>query len=236
MRTKPSGAIIAGIVVGLVMYGLAGYFLLISPQKGKAADLKGQTEATQQQIDQYRTLAAQARATPPIRVAELFRLTKAMPDSVDMAGVILELSAVARESGIQFDSITPQGASPVSGYSIVPLSVEFDGNFYELSDFLFRLRNLVRVRAGNLDAQGRLFDVDSISFGESTKSFPQIKASLTVHAFVYGDVSALATPAAVPETTTTSTDTTATTTTEATTTAASPNTPPAGASATQGTP
>ena len=118
-----------------------------------------------------------------------------MPDTVDMAGVILELSAVARESGIEFDSITPQGAAPVSGYSSVPLTVEFDGNFYELSDFLFRLRNLVRVHAGQLDAQGRLFVVDSVSFGESTHSFPTIKASLTVHAFVSGDVSRAA-PAA----------------------------------------
>jgi hypothetical protein len=237
MRAKPSGAVIAGVVVGLIMYGLAGYFLLVSPQKGKAADLKRQTETAQQQIDQYRALAAQARATPPIRVAELFRLTKAMPDSVDMAGVILELSRVARESGIEFDSITPQGTTAVSGYSTVPLSVEFDGNFYELSDFLFRLRNLVRVHAGRLDAQGRLFVVDSISFGESTNSFPQIKASLTVHAFVYGDLSMPAPPAA--ETAPATTDTTSTTTTpptEPTTTAASPDTPPEGASAAPGTP
>jgi Tfp pilus assembly protein PilO len=240
MRAKPSGAVIAGVVVGLIMYGLAGYFLLVSPQKGKAADLKRQAETTQQQIDQYRALAAQAKATPPIRVAELFRLTKAMPDSVDMAGVILELSRVARESGIQFDSITPQGTTPVSGYSTVPLSVEFDGNFYELSDFLFRLRNLVRVHDGTLDAQGRLFVVDSISFGESTNSFPQIKASLTVHAFVYGDLSTAApvaeTAPPTTGTTTTSASTTTTTTTEPTTTAATPATPPAGASAAPETP
>ncbi len=82
----------------------------------------------------------------------------------------------------------------VSGYSTIPLTVEFDGNFYELSDFLFRVRNLVRVQAGVLDAQGRLFVVDAISFGESTKAFPQIKASLTVHAFVYGDLSVVVPP------------------------------------------
>jgi hypothetical protein len=235
MRAKPSGAVIAGVVVGLVMYGLAGYFLLVSPQKGKAADLKRQTDTTQQQIDQYRILAAQAAATPPIRVAELFRLTKAMPDSVDMAGVILELSRVARESGIEFDSITPQGTTPVSGYSNVPLTVEFDGNFYELSDFLFRLRNLVRVHAGELDAQGRLFLVDSISFGESTAAFPQIKASMTVHAFVYGDLSVPAPPAETTPSTTDTTSTTATTTAP-TTTPASPDTPPEGASAAPETP
>jgi Tfp pilus assembly protein PilO len=230
MRTKPSGAIIAGVVVGLLMYGAAGYFLLVSPQKAKAADLERQTNATQQQIDQYRALAAEAAARPPIRVAELFRLTKAMPDTVDMSGVILELSHVARSSGIQFDSITPQGTTPVSGYSTVPLTVEFEGNYYELSDFLFRLRSLVRVHAGELDAQGRLFVVDSVSFGESTKSFPQIKASLTVHTFVYGDLSTIVPPVAPATTDTTSTTTTPTTTAE------SPETPPEGASAAPETP
>ncbi len=224
MRGKPSAVVVIGVVVGLIVYGLAGYFLLVSPQRAKATKLKHETVATQQQIDQYRALAAQARATPPIRVAELFRLTKAMPDSVDMAGLILELSRVARDTGIQFDSITPQGAAPVSGYSSIPITLEFDGNYYELSDFLFRLRNLVRVEGGQLDALGRLFVVDSISFAESTHAFPQIKASLSIHAFVYGDVSTTTTPPA--DTSTTSTTTTGTTTTPA------PETPPAGASAT----
>ncbi len=230
MRAKPSAVAIIGIVVGLLVYGLAGYFLLVSPQRGKAADLKRQTAAAQQQIDQFRVLAAQAKATPPIRVAELFRLTKAMPDNIDMAGVVLELSHIARGSGIEFASITPQGAAPVSGYSNIPITLEFDGNYYELSDFLFRLRNLVRVQAGQLDAVGRLFVVDAISFSESTRSFPEIKASLTVHAFVYGDLST--TPPAA-STTPGTTTTTPTTTTETTTTApTSPNTPPAGSSAT----
>lgn len=229
MNAKPSAVAVICVVAGLIVYGLAGYFLLVSPQRSTSAKLKHETTVTQQQIDQYRLLSAQAHAAPPIRVAELFRLTKAMPDSVDMAGVLLELSRVARESGITFDSITPQGAAPVSGYSSIPITLEFDGNYYELSDFLFRLRNLVRVQAGHLDAMGRLFVVDAISFSESTNSFPQIKASLTVHAFVYGDVSTTA-PAAGTPTTPGTTGATPTTTEPTTTT--SPNTPPVGASAT----
>ena len=227
MPGKPSTGVIAGIPVGLLVYGLAGYFLLISPQRGKAADLKKETAAAQQQMAEYRAQAAAAKAAPPIRVAELFRLTKAMPDDVDMPGILLELSQVARDSGIEFDSITPQGASVQTGYSTIPITLEFDGNYYELSDFLFRLRSLVRVHDGRLDAQGRLFVVDSISFSESTHSFPRIKATLTVHTFVFGDATstAPATPAA---------STTPATTGPTSTTAAppSPNTPPAGASAT----
>jgi Tfp pilus assembly protein PilO len=235
MRAKPSPVAIIGVVVGLLVYGLAGYFLLVSPQRGKAADLKRETETTQQQIDQFRALTAQAQAAPPIRVAELFRLTKAMPDTVDMAGVVLELSRVARESGIEFDSITPQGASAVTGYSSVPITLEFDGNYYELSDFLFRLRSLVRVQSGHLDALGRLFVVDSISFSESTHAFPRIKASLTVHAFVYGDVSATGAPAATTPATP-STGTTPATTEPTTTAPTAPTTPPEGASATPAVP
>jgi Tfp pilus assembly protein PilO len=236
MRAKPTAVAVIAVVVGLLAYGLVGYFLLISPQRGKAADLKRETAATQEQIDQYRALAAQARATPPIRVAELFRLTKAMPDAVDMAGVLLELSRVARDSGIEFDSITPQGPAPLTGYSSVPISLEFDGNYYELSDFLFRLRSLVRVQSGRLDAQGRLFVVDSISFSESPRSFPQIKASLSVHAFVYGDASAAAAPATTTPATPATPGTTPATTPPTTTAPTSPNIPPEGASATPETP
>jgi Tfp pilus assembly protein PilO len=227
MRRPTNPVVVIGIVVGLLVYGLAGYFLLISPQRGKAADLKKETAATEQQIQQYRTLAAQARATPPIRVAELFRLTKAMPDDVDMAGVLLELSRVARETGIEFDSITPQGPAAATGYTTIPITLEFDGNYYELSDFLFRLRSLVRVQSGRLDAQGRLFVVESISFNESERTFPRIKASLTVRAFVYGDATSTSTapPAPPAPGSTTPTDTTATTTQP------SPDVPPEGASA-----
>jgi Tfp pilus assembly protein PilO len=226
MRRPTNPAVVAGIVVGLLVYALAGYFLLISPQRGKAADLKKETAATEEQIQQYRTLAAQARATPPIRVAELFRLTKAMPDEVDMAGVLLELSRVARDTGIEFASITPQGPAAASGYTTIPITLEFDGNYYELSDFLFRLRSLVRVQAGRLDAQGRLFVVESISFNESPRTFPRIKASLTVRAFVYGDATTTAPPAAAPPAAPTGMTTTPTETTQQ-----SPNVPPEGASA-----
>ena len=70
---------------------------------------------------------------------------------------MLELTAVARSSGISFESITPQGSTVISDYQVVPITVVFDGNFFQLNDFLFRLRNLVDVRQGALAADGRLY-------------------------------------------------------------------------------
>jgi type IV pilus assembly protein PilO len=242
MRRKPSNpAVIALVVVGVVAYLAAGYFVLISPQRAKGADLKKDIAQTESQIQQYRTLSAQAKAAAPIRVADLFRLEKAMPNEVDMAGIVLELSRIARDTGITFESITPQGPAAQTGFQMLPVTLVFDGNYFELSDFLYRLRSLVRVRTGRLAASGRLFVVDSISFSESPKAFPRIQASVVVNAYVYGDLPA---PGATPATTppaaatttgqtattpasTTPTSTTPTTTTETTPPPADPDTPPA---------
>jgi hypothetical protein len=222
------------VVVGLIAYLALGYLLLISPQRSKGSDLKKQVADTEAQINQYRTLSAQAKAAAPIRVADLFRLEKAMPNEVDMAGIVLELSRIAGDSGITFESITPQGVVAAPGYQVLPVALVFDGNYFELSDFLYRLRSLVRVRTGRLASSGRLFIVDAISFAESEKSFPRIQAALVVNAYVYGDapVPGAAPPAAAPATTTASTSTLGETPT--TTTATTPDTPPAGATAAPG--
>ena len=226
MKRKPSrGAVIAMLVVGVLVYAAAGYLLVISPQRSKSSDLQKQIEQTQEQIDQYRVQARQAANTPPIRVADLFRLEKAMPNEVDMAGIVLELSRIARDTGITFESITPQGPTAGTGYQVLPVTLAFDGNYFELSDFLYRLRTLVRVNAGRLDSRGRLFVVDSISFSESEQSFPRIQASLVVHAYVYGDAPTPGAPVTPPPAGQAGTGT-ETTQTNQTTTQADPNTPP----------
>ena len=235
MKKKPSRpAVIVLVVVGLIAYLALGYLLVISPQRSKGSDLSKQVAETEAQINQYRTLSAQAKAAAPIRVADLFRLEKAMPNEVDMAGIVLELSRIAGDTGITFESITPQGVVAAPGYQVLPVSLIFDGNYFELSDFLYRLRSLVRVRTGRLASTGRLFIVDAISFAESEKSFPRIQAALVVNAYVYGDapVPGAAPPAAAPATTTASTSTLGETPT--TTTATTPDTPPAGATAAPG--
>src|SRR5204863_4856064 len=105
-------------------------------------------------------------------------------------------------------------------YSVLPISVTFNGNFYNLADFLYRLRSLVTVHAGRLDATGRLFSVDTLAFNESEKKFPQIQATLVIDAFVYAAAPA-SVPAATPPAATTPTATTSTT--ETTTTGGTPS-------------
>jgi Pilus assembly protein, PilO len=232
-RTIPQPALIALIALGFVLAGLGSWFLVIGPQRSKASDLKKQIADTRQQIDAARALTVQAKRGAKIRVADLFRLTKAMPDQTDMAGIVLELNQVAEDSGITFEQITPATtAVPISGYAAIPITVEFQGNFYELADFLYRLRNLVDVRHGALDATGRLFAIDQIEFAEAPPppGFPEIRAHLVIDAFVFGTGTAPTTeppaapapPSAATTTTATTTTTTDTTTAPATTTTPAP--------------
>jgi Tfp pilus assembly protein PilO len=186
VKGLPKPAAIAIVVVALLVVTAAGYFVLISPQRAKSAELAKEADAIEAQIQALRIANAQVRNVEPIRVADLFRVSKAMPSTDDMPGVLLELNRIAKETGIRFESITPQDAADAGGYLRRPIDLVFDGNYYELSDFLYRLRSLVRVRGGQLEATGRLFTVNALNFVESERSFPRIKATLNISAYVYG--------------------------------------------------
>ena len=101
----------------------------------------------------------------------------------------------------------------------VPINLTFEGNYYDLTDFLFRLRNLVTVKEGVLEATGRLYTLDVLDLHEQpTERFPKIQAMLTISAYSFGAAPAAAgvTPTATtaPATTTTTGTTTGATTTE----------------------
>jgi Pilus assembly protein, PilO len=216
----------------VLLLGLAGWFLLVHPQGSKLKSLKAQTAEVRAKVDAYQQQVAAARAAPKIEVADVYRLAKAMPDRTDMPDLLLELSQLARDTGIRFDSISPQSGAAIGSYQVIPIAVTFNGNFYNLADFLYRLRSLVSVHGGRLDATGRLFSVDTLTFNESPLHFPQIQASLVIDAFVYGSGSPPPLVAPPPATTTSTTDTTSTTTTSATTTTTPTEAAPTGASAT----
>ena len=182
-----------GLLLALV--GYAAYTFVVSPQHAKAAKLQAQADAVQLQIYQRRAQLKKSLHPPTIQTADLFRLTRAMPDREDMPGIILTLSDVARSSGIKFDLIEPVSGGPAASasYQTYRIHLVFNGDFYGLSDFLYRLRSLVVVRHGELQATGRLFNVDTVTFNVLGNAFPQISAELFVNAYVYG-AAAPATP------------------------------------------
>jgi hypothetical protein len=194
-------------------------------------------------------------ALPAVRSANIFGLAKAMPKQVEMPNVILQLSQLAGASGITFDQVTPTPAasstttavpttSTTDPFEAQPIQVSFTGSFYNLVSFLQRLRNLVRVENGRLQASGRLFDVSDVEFcipnlkGSQCTTLPPkqinlpspvggarfLHVTLTINALV-PQQPVTTTPGSTDTTsTTTGTTTTGTTTTTSNSTSAAPST------------
>jgi hypothetical protein len=186
------GLLVAAIVTGLVV----GWFVVIAPKRSETTKLQTKIDETRAQIAAAHAGLPPTRV-PAIRVAELFKLSRAMPNTADVAGLLLQLSSVAAGTGVTFQSITPHDPVQFGGYQQIGIDLTFQGRFYDLSDFLYRLRNLVSVHDGVLDATGRLFSVSSIAFDQGELHFPQVKATLAVTAYVFGDGTAVPVPAGV---------------------------------------
>jgi Tfp pilus assembly protein PilO len=229
-RKIPSKAAIGLIVGGDLLLLLVGWFFLIAPQRNQAASIAQATAAAEVQLQQARQPVVHVKQTavqqPEIKTADLYSLAKAMPSTVDMPNLLLELDQVARDAGVDLSTISPgaPATSPTDAFSTVPINLSFSGDFYSLTDMLYRLRTLVSVRNGALQTSGRLFSVGSVGIGHGG-SGSQLNASVVVNAYIYAAAPAApavpVTPAA-GSTDTTSTDTTSTATTPAPSTDVAP--------------
>jgi Tfp pilus assembly protein PilO len=194
------GLIVGGDLLLLVM----GWFLLVSPQRATAKSIALSTAATQLQIAEAKRpvvpVAPAAVQQPEIKTANLYNLAKAMPSTMDTPTLLLELSQVARAAGVTLSAITPgqpNAAASATGFSTVPIGLTFSGDFYSLTDLLYRLRSLVTVRDGELVTAGRLFAVDTVGLSPSGTGRASLSATVTVNAYVYGGTP-VAPPAVVP--------------------------------------
>lgn len=192
-------------VIALLALAFVGYFLLIGPQRSEASRLDREIEETRQQIVARRAASRPAPSTIPIRPEDLRQVTRAMPDRLPIAGVVLELNRIAGVAGLGFESIAPQVPVPLAGYQAVPLDVTVQGRFFDVNEFIARVRNRASV-SGRRVADGRLFAIESVDLSEGENGLPQVRANLRINAFTFaGGAPAGAAGTAAGGTTTTTT-------------------------------
>jgi hypothetical protein len=138
-----------------------------------------------------------------------------MPSTVDQPNLLLEIDQIGRSAGVSVATIGFTDAQPsaADNFSTVAISLTFKGDFYSITDLLYRLRSLVTVRNGALQTSGRLFSVASVALTPATVG-SGLAANVSINAYVYGGAAAAPVVAPVAPAST-STDTTQTTTTPA---------------------
>jgi len=206
------------IVGGDILLLLLGWFMLISPQRATADSIRLATSAAEAQIVEAKAVSTTpppaAVQQPEIKTANIYSLAKAMPSTIDMPDLLLELNQLAQASGVTLSKISPSPAAPANGYSIVAVDLGVTGDFYSVTDMLYRLRTLVAVRHGDLQTSGRLFSVDSVSLAPASVG-ADLNVDIHLNAYLYAAAApaavAGALPAPVPGSTATTTTSTTTT-------------------------
>ena len=190
--TQRSALTAAGLIAVLAA---AGWFLLVGPKRSDASHLKSQI-ATANTTLATKTKAA-AAASRRAQIAALL----ALPSAPDQPGILDQLNALGKSTKVVVAGVTPNLTAPTTGG--VALTVVVNGKYFQIRDFLRKLRTQVRVgHAGSVRATGRLFDVTSVSITPATTTAPdQLSASLNVTAAVLG--SAAPAPTSTTGTTTT---------------------------------
>lgn len=217
-------ALLAAAAILVVL--LVGWLLLVSPQRGKAAELSGQIDQTQAQVASTQAYVSDPETHRSIH--DLQRLRKVLPDDSRMSQILRQLSAAAGAARVSVIGVTPQAPISASGGQALPIALTAEGHYFGISKFLHILRRQAFVRGTAVHGSGRLYSVDGIQFASGTSSGSAtggsssgsgntgvISATISLNAFVYGSGVAV-----VPSSDASASGGTATTTTTSTSSSA----------------
>lgn len=174
------------VVGGVVMVAIIaiGWFLLLAPVRNDISSTSSSVLQTQQTLTELKTELAQAEQTKEEgrkNEEQLVALAKMVPADDEIPSLLVQIQDLAAQAGIDFVSITPSSAVDGNGFSVIPLEAEFQGTFFDVSDFVYRAEQMA---AG----PGRLLAVKSISLDLAEQSdsaaTPTLKATITLDAFV----------------------------------------------------
>ena len=179
-------------VVVLTAAVSAFWFLALAPKREEAVRIDEQIAAKQTELEETRRRVAiyeQARADYPANYATVARLGKAVPADDDVRSLMIQVASAARRTGVDFElidvgkgaaptgsaaekagAIVPGAIATAGGFSTLPMSLAFEGSYFQLSSFLTRLERFVTVSNRRIDATGRLLLLQSISLAPDAAS------------------------------------------------------------------
>ena len=147
------------VALGVLVVTGAWWMFLISPRNGDIADFEDELSVA---IDTEQRLRVQVRQLEEIRnsevqyLAALGQLDSLIPERPLLEDFIEQIFALTNETGVELQTLTPALPEVVEGSELreIAVSVQIEGEFFEVLGFLFGL--------GDME---RLVRVDSVSVG-----------------------------------------------------------------------
>jgi Tfp pilus assembly protein PilO len=177
------------IGLAIVVVAVLAWFFALSPVRDDIAAAEAQIEEEQARLSEAQIKLAQAESTKEEgrrNQARLLELAKMMPTSEEIPSLLLQIQDLADQSGIQFIAITPGETkdSESGAFRVLPLSLEFSGTFFDVSDFIWRAEQMS-------SGPGRLLAIKQLQLGlagnasESAAGVsPTLSVTMTIYAFL----------------------------------------------------
>jgi type IV pilus assembly protein PilO len=150
MSRNDRNILILGLL-GIVIVVIGFYFFLLSPllqnlnDQAEARDNKqAQLGEVQQQVNELE----EVRRNSPEIERQLLELSKRIPTQPQIPTFVVQIEEIADASGVTQLVVEPgDAAAPAGGgdYQTMPVTMQFNGTYDEMQDFLLRTRNLARL-------------------------------------------------------------------------------------------
>lgn len=135
----------AGTVGVVLIVFLAGWFLLIEPERSEAAELRTQAEdveaANMSTEARIRQLQLQQKDLPK-QQARLAEIKKMLPDAPALPALIRQLTQAGNDASVTVDGIAPGSIADVpnvEGVKFIPVALDVTGRFADVKQFLLHL-------------------------------------------------------------------------------------------------
>jgi hypothetical protein len=199
------------VIAVLALLG-AGWLLLVSPERKKAADLQTEVNAATSKLAEAEGQAANARAAQgrySSAYASVVNLGKAVPPSREVPSLVYELAQASDQKHVDLSSIVyaPSGSTAgstsgsgsgaqasnatLAGFTQMPFTFIFNGSFLDLYKLFQQLNHFTtRTASGGLAVTGRLLTIQSAKLvplveGQSARKGATRLLSGTVTATAY---------------------------------------------------
>lgn len=171
-KLSPRDQLIAiGLGAALVLFLFIMF--LLRPQFGRLGELAKQQEDERLKLEQAKlnlkrleSLRVEAAQTE----TKLIKLSRRIPEEPEVPSLLIELQDVANAAGLDFNSVTLDQPADKSGYAEIPLTIQTNGSFYAVVDYLYRLEHLSR-------------EIVVSSVKVNTGSYPKLTVDLSAKAF-----------------------------------------------------
>jgi type IV pilus assembly protein PilO len=171
------------IVLGVVGLGIiigAAYFLMLSPLQIQVGQLRAQNESLQRELVQSRAIAAEIdryrREVVELEV-KINVLKDKLPTEREMPAFYRSMSDAGIQAGLGVSLFQPRDGVTKDYVVEIPITVNAEGSYHQLGEFLERVARLPRVAS-----------LRDMKLGGQKKPGSPVRAELTLVTYTYRPV------------------------------------------------